>query len=82
MLLDGAISSDGQTALYTSMYGLYVSQDAGNTFSTVSGFGGLSQDAHMFDGTSMAAVGSFIVPPGGDNTAGTYKRGYITHCNT
>lgn len=73
MLLDGAISADGQTALYTSMLGMYVSQDAGNTFTTVQGLGGLSQDAHMLDGSSMAAIGSFFVAPGGDNAPGSYN---------
>jgi len=45
---------------------MYLSKDGGESFSTVPGMGGLSQDAHMFNGgKSYAAVGSFIVPPGG-----------------
>jgi len=73
ILLDGAISADGQNCFYTSMYGMYLSKDGGESFSTVPGMGGLSQDAHMFNGgKSYAAVGSFIVPPGGDSQAGSF----------
>jgi photosystem II stability/assembly factor-like uncharacterized protein len=61
LLMDAAISADGKTQLLSSMGGLFVSNDGGDSYSGVPGLVGISQDVHITEGI-MSAVGNFLVP--------------------
>lgn len=76
MVLDGAISKDGKTSVYSCMGGLQISTDSGATYSSKQGLIGLSQDVHMFgsDSNSMGAIGNFkVLPSSDDMKPGTYN---------
>jgi len=75
LIMDGAISADGKTAVYSSMGGISISTDSGASFARVEGIAGLSQDVHMFGGeaNSMAAVGTFVVLPSSQATPGSFS---------
>jgi hypothetical protein len=62
LLMDGAISADGQTAALVSMFTIFLSTDGAKTFTGLSGFGGVSQDVHVTSDV-IAAIGNFIIGP-------------------
>lgn len=63
LVMDAAISASG-VAVATSMLGVFISNDAGSTYSTAIGVSGISQNANIYgsNGESLALVGSWAKP--------------------
>jgi len=79
LLMDAAVSSSG-VAVAVSMYTVFVSTDAGATFSTAVGVAGISQNANVFGTESIGLVGSWVnpdkqVPTGVSGVASSTDRG-------
>ncbi len=63
LLMDGAASSTG-LVVTSGMWNVFISTDAGNTFSTIKGVNGLSQSVTLFgpNRDQIGLVGGFTVP--------------------